>query len=96
MSTLRLTAEENLKSEREVVKEERRYRVDNQPIGRAVEEMTALAYEKHPYHWPTARLDEGTSTPSRSPTCRTTTRSITRPTRRPLIVAGPVTHSAGE
>jgi zinc protease len=52
MSTLRLTAE-SLKSEREVVKEERRYRVDNQPIGRAVEEMTALAFERHPYHWPT-------------------------------------------
>jgi zinc protease len=52
MSTLRLTPE-NLKSEREVVKEERRYRVDSQPIGQAVEEMTALAYVAHPYHWPT-------------------------------------------
>jgi zinc protease len=52
MSTLRLTPE-NLKSEREVVKEERRYRVDSQPIGQAIEEMTALAYMAHPYHWPT-------------------------------------------
>jgi len=52
MSTLRLTPE-NLKSEREVVKEERRYRVDSQPIGQAIEEMTALAYVAHPYHWPT-------------------------------------------
>jgi zinc protease len=52
MSTLRLTPE-NLKSEREVVKEERRFRVDSQPIGQAVEEMTAVAYEAHPYQWPT-------------------------------------------
>ena len=52
MSTLRLTPE-NLKSEREVVKEERRYRVDSQPIGQAIEEMTALAFTTHPYHWPT-------------------------------------------
>src|SRR5262249_58732280 len=51
MSTLRLTPE-NLKSEREVVKEERRYRVDSQPIGQAIQEMTELAYAKHPYHWP--------------------------------------------
>ena len=52
MSTLRLTPE-NLKSEREVVKEERRYRVDNQPIGKAIEEMTAVAFAAHPYQWPT-------------------------------------------
>jgi predicted Zn-dependent peptidase len=52
MSTLRLTPE-NLKAEREVVKEERRYRVDSQPVGQAIEEMTALAFTKHPYHWPT-------------------------------------------
>ncbi len=51
MSTLRLTAE-NLKSEREVVKEERRYRTDDQPIGRAVEEMSALSFMAHPYQWP--------------------------------------------
>jgi zinc protease len=53
MSHLALT-EANLASEREVVKEERRFRIDNQPIGRAVEALTALAYRTSPYHWPTA------------------------------------------
>ena len=44
--------EANLASEREVVKEERR--IDNQPIGRATELLTAMAYGSSPYGWPTA------------------------------------------
>ena len=40
-----------IKSEREVVKEEKRRRLDNNPIGRAVEAMWAMAYTKHPYAW---------------------------------------------
>ncbi|HEY2901724.1 MAG TPA: pitrilysin family protein [Polyangia bacterium] len=38
-------------SERQVVEEEKRLRVDNNPIGKAIERFRALAYTKHPYAW---------------------------------------------
>ncbi len=37
--------------EREVVKEEKRMRVDNNPVVKAVEEFTAIAFTRHPYAW---------------------------------------------
>jgi zinc protease len=40
----------NFKSEREVVKEERRLRVDNSPYGRLQEDLYAAAFTVHPYH----------------------------------------------
>lgn len=43
---------ETLKSEREVVKEERRLRTENDPVGLALEHLFALAFMAHPYHWP--------------------------------------------
>lgn len=43
---------ENLASEREVVKEERRLRTDNDPGGFLNEQLYAAAYTAHPYHWP--------------------------------------------
>ena len=42
----------SLRSEREVVKEERRLRVDNEPAGLMDESLHALVYEAHPYRWP--------------------------------------------
>ena len=42
-----------LESEREVVKNERRYRVDDDPEGRIPEELYHLALDGHPYGWPT-------------------------------------------
>jgi len=42
---------ENLTSEREVVKEERRMRVDNSPFGAVFEQMLNTAFSAHPYHW---------------------------------------------
>lgn len=42
--------EANLKSEREVVKEERRVRVDNQPYGTIEEDLRAAAFTVHGYH----------------------------------------------
>jgi zinc protease len=42
---------EDIKSEREVVKEERRLR-ENAPTGPMYEQLGALAYLVHPYHWP--------------------------------------------
>src|SRR5690242_16899918 len=40
----------NFKSEREVVKEERRLRVDNSPYGRIQEDLYDAAFTVHPYH----------------------------------------------
>jgi zinc protease len=42
--------ETNFKSEREVVKEERRVRVDNQPYGLLEEDLRAAAFTLHGYH----------------------------------------------
>ena len=60
--------EQQLATQREVVMNERRQRVDNQPYGRAFERLHELLYPPdHPYHWPVigtlediaaARLDE--------------------------------------
>jgi zinc protease len=41
-----------LEREREVVKEERRLRVDNEVMGLIDEELQALVYQAHPYRWP--------------------------------------------
>jgi zinc protease len=43
----------DVKSEREVVKEERRMRYDNQPEGIIHETMDSLLYRNLPYRWPT-------------------------------------------
>ena len=42
-----------VESEREVVSNERRFRVDDDVEGAANEELYKLAFTKHPYHWPT-------------------------------------------
>ncbi|HEX5715584.1 MAG TPA: pitrilysin family protein [Thermoanaerobaculia bacterium] len=45
--------QESLDTQRNVVMNERRQRVDNQPYGRANERMHELLYPgDHPYHWP--------------------------------------------
>ncbi len=51
MGALRLT-EDSLKSEREVVKEERRQSVDDSVMGVLDEQLQALLFQAHPYHWP--------------------------------------------
>ena len=43
-------SQENFDAEREVVKEERRMRFDNQPYGRVWEDLDAAAFTEHPYH----------------------------------------------
>jgi zinc protease len=42
----------SLTTQRNVVKEERRWRVENQPYGTAEEQVFARAYTIHPYRWP--------------------------------------------
>lgn len=44
--------EQALKAEREVVKEERRFRVDENPIGLLFEGLFSLVYKEHSYKWP--------------------------------------------
>ncbi len=41
-----------IETQREVVKEEKRQRMDNQPYGKLLSETMALAYNEHPYKWP--------------------------------------------
>lgn len=44
---------EKLENQRQVVMNERRQRVDNQPYGRAIERLHELLYPSpYPYHWP--------------------------------------------
>jgi zinc protease len=43
-------SDENFKSEREVVKEERRVRIENQPYGYLQEDLRAAAFTVHGYH----------------------------------------------
>ena len=50
-ANLAITAE-NLASEREVVKEERRMRTDNNTFGDVMEQLMANAFIAHPYQWP--------------------------------------------
>jgi len=50
-ANLAITAD-NLTSEREVVKEERRLRTDNSIFGDVVEQLMANAFIAHPYMWP--------------------------------------------
>ncbi len=52
MATLRID-QTTFENEREVVKEERRLRVDNQPYGRLNEIIYDLAFTTHPYKHPT-------------------------------------------
>jgi predicted Zn-dependent peptidase len=42
-----------VETQREVVKEERRQRYDNQPYGTVLEQSLARAYSEHPYKWTT-------------------------------------------
>jgi predicted Zn-dependent peptidase len=42
-----------VETQREVVKEEKRQRMDNQPYGSVLTEILSHAYKVHPYRWPT-------------------------------------------
>lgn len=48
-----LLQKEQVESEIEVVKNERRYRVDDDVEGTMEELLWKTAFQKHPYHWPT-------------------------------------------
>jgi len=56
LADLQLTAE-TLEPEREVVRSERKLRSVNSPFGLLIEQLSALAYEQHPYRWPVIGWD---------------------------------------
>lgn len=45
--------EAGVRTQNEVVKEEKRQRIDNQPYGHFAEEIFKRLFTKHPYHWQT-------------------------------------------
>jgi predicted Zn-dependent peptidase len=44
--------DKGIETQREVVKEERRQRIDNQPYGTILQETMVRLFKKHPYRWP--------------------------------------------
>ncbi len=57
LQNLQITPQ-TLETEREVVRSERKLRTVNTPFGLLIEQLFALAYEKHPYRWPVIGWDE--------------------------------------
>jgi zinc protease len=52
-------SEENFKKEREVVKEERRERIENPPYGRLAEDVFSVSYTNYPYkHHPIGSMED--------------------------------------
>ena len=47
-----IVEQKGIETQREVVKEERRQRIDNQPYGTILQETMKRAFTKHPYNWP--------------------------------------------
>ncbi|MFW6050954.1 MAG: M16 family metallopeptidase [Myxococcota bacterium] len=81
--------DEQVTSEKEVVANERRYRVDDDVEGAANEKLYALAFRKHPYHWPTIgwmRDIEGFTIDD----CRAFYRTYYAPNNATVVVVGDV------
>ena len=91
MRKLHLTLH-TIKSEREVVKEEKRVRLENSPIGRALEAIRAMAYTRHPYAWTPAGHMKDLDRISR-PDCQTFYDTYYMPNNATVIVVGDVTEA---
>lgn len=52
-----LLTQENLDTEREVVRSERKLRTVNSPFGLLIEQLFAIAFDQHPYQWPVVGWD---------------------------------------
>ncbi len=88
MAHLRLTAE-TLASERQVVKEERRLRVDNSLFGKLSEGLYSTAFIKHPYRWPVIGWMPDLNTMSLDD-CKAFYRSHYAPDNATIIVLGDI------
>jgi zinc protease len=88
MRHLRLTPG-TVDSERRVVEEEKRLRIDNDPVGKAIEQFRALAFAKHPYNWtPIGTIEDLEKV--RPADCQVFYDRYYRPNNATLIVVGDV------
>jgi zinc protease len=79
-------------SERRVVEEEKRLRVDNDPVGKAIEQFRLLAYAKHPYNWtPIGTIEDLEKV--RPADCQAFYDRYYRPNNATLIIVGDVEES---
>ena len=76
-------------SEKEVVANERRYRVDDDVEGTAGEELYAAAFSKHPYHWPTIGWMKDIKAFT-TEDCRAFYRTYYAPNNALLVIAGDI------
>src|SRR5205823_11226879 len=77
----------SLQREREVVKEERRFRTDNDIDGMMDEAMGALAFLAHPYRWPVIGWMSDIDRITR-PDCERYFRTFYAPNNCTLVLAG--------
>ncbi|QQR86176.1 MAG: insulinase family protein [Flavobacteriales bacterium] len=76
-------------TQREVVKEERRQRYENQPYGSILIEVLQRAYAKHPYQWPTIGFMEDLNAASEAD-YQNFYRTFYVPNNAVLVVAGDI------
>ncbi len=76
-------------TQREVVKEERRQRYENQPYGSLLPEVLKRAYKEHPYQWPTIGFMEDLNAASESDYKRFY-KTFYIPNNAVLVVAGDI------
>jgi zinc protease len=76
-------------SERDVVIEEKRLRIDNDPVGKALELFRATAYARHPYQWTAIGTVEDLRRVT-VPDCQTFYDTYYQPNNATLIVVGDV------
>jgi len=77
-------------TQREVVKEERRQRYENQPYGSILPEVLDRAYTKHPYKWPTIGFMEDLNAASEAD-YKKFYKTYYVPNNAVLVVAGDIT-----
>jgi zinc protease len=82
-------------TQREVVKEERRQRYENQPYGSILIEVLKRAYTVHPYQWPTIGFMEDLNAASEAD-YRTFYKTYYVPNNAVLVVAGDIKQDAAK
>lgn len=78
-----------IETQREVVKEERRQRYENQPYGSILPEVLKRAYTEHPYQWPTIGFMEDLNAASEQD-YRTFYKTFYVPNNAVLVLAGDI------
>lgn len=82
--------DESFKTEREVVQNERRFRVENNPDGLMWQTLGETAFTKHPYHWPVIGYQEDLNRMNASDAAAFY-KSFYSPNHATVIIAGDVT-----